>query len=71
MHYNWDFSFLWQYRTIIAIGLAVFATGNLLCGASVDVPSLAAARLVEGIGKGMTIGLYREPRGAFLASVRY
>ena len=31
-----------------------------LCGASVDIPSMAAARLVEGIGKGMVIGLYRS-----------
>jgi MFS family permease len=46
-------------RQTISIGLAFFALGNGLCGASVDVPSLAAARLVEGIGKGMTIGLYR------------
>jgi MFS family permease len=46
-------------RQTIAIGLAVFALGNGLCGASVDVPSMAAARLVEGVGKGMTIGLYR------------
>jgi MFS family permease len=46
-------------RQTIAVGLTVFALGNGLCGASVDVPSLAAARLVEGIGKGMTIGLYR------------
>ena len=46
-------------RQTISIGLAVFALGNGLCGASVDVPSLAAARLVEGIGKGMVIGLYR------------
>ena len=43
-------------RLTIPIGLAIFALGNGLCGASVDVPSLAAARLVEGIGKGMTIG---------------
>jgi MFS transporter, DHA2 family, multidrug resistance protein len=47
-------------RQTISIGLALFALGNGLCGASVDVPSLAAARLVEGIGKGMTIGLYRS-----------
>src|SRR3954454_11727077 len=47
-------------RQTISIGLAVFALGNGLCGASVDVPSLAAARLVEGIGKGMTVGLYRS-----------
>ena len=46
-------------RRTITLGLAVFALGNGLCGASVDIPSMAAARLVEGIGKGMTIGLYR------------
>jgi DHA2 family multidrug resistance protein len=47
-------------RQTIMIGLTFFAVGNGLCGGSVDVPSLAAARLVEGIGKGMTIGLYRS-----------
>ena len=47
-------------RQAISIGLAIFALGNVLCGASVDVPSMAAARLVEGIGKGMMIGLYRS-----------
>jgi DHA2 family multidrug resistance protein len=47
-------------RQTISIGLAIFAIGNGLCGASVDVPSMAAARLVEGIGKGMVIGLYRS-----------
>src|SRR5262249_30285697 len=36
-------------RQTISMGLAMFALGNLLCGASFDVPSLAAARLVEGI----------------------
>ena len=46
-------------RQTISIGLVIFAIGNLLCGASVDIPSMAAARLVEGIGKGMTIGLFR------------
>jgi MFS transporter, DHA2 family, multidrug resistance protein len=47
-------------RQAISIGLAIFALGNLLCGGSVDVPSMAASRLVEGIGKGMIIGLYRS-----------
>ncbi|HWH12361.1 MAG TPA: MFS transporter, partial [Solirubrobacteraceae bacterium] len=47
-------------RHTISIGLIIFAIGNGLCGASVDVPSLAFARLVEGIGKGMTIALYRS-----------
>jgi MFS family permease len=46
-------------RQTISIGLALFALGNLLCGASVDVPSMAASRLVEGVGKGMTIALFR------------
>ncbi len=46
-------------RQSISIGLALFALGNGLCGASVDIPSMAAARLVEGIGKGMTIALFR------------
>jgi MFS transporter, DHA2 family, multidrug resistance protein len=47
-------------RQTISIGLVIFSLGNLLCGASVDVPSMAASRLVEGIGKGMIIGLYRS-----------
>jgi MFS transporter, DHA2 family, multidrug resistance protein len=47
-------------RLTILIGLAFFAMGNGLCGASVDVSSLAAARLVEGIGKGMTIIVCRS-----------
>jgi MFS family permease len=47
-------------RLSISAGLVLFALGNLLCGASVDVPSMAASRLVEGIGKGMTISLFRS-----------
>src|SRR4051812_8650575 len=31
------------------VGLVWFAVGNLLCGAAVDVPTLATAKLVEGI----------------------
>jgi MFS family permease len=46
-------------RQTIAIGLVFFAIGNALCGASMGVSSLAVAKLVEGIGKGMVIGLYR------------
>ncbi len=34
--------------------------GNLLCGAASDVPTLAVAKLVEGIGKGMVIVLCRS-----------
>src|SRR5262245_24186182 len=40
-------------RSALTVGLAVFALGNLLCGAAVDVETLAGAKLVEGIGKGM------------------
>ena len=47
-------------RDTLLVGLAWFAVGNLLCGAAVDVPTLAAAKLVEGIGKGMVIVLCRS-----------
>jgi MFS family permease len=46
-------------RSALAIGLAVFAIGNVLCGAATDVPTLCGAKLVEGIGKGMVIVLCR------------
>src|SRR5436309_10138121 len=36
-------------RITLEVGLAWFALGNLLCGAAVDVPTLAAAKLVEGV----------------------
>jgi DHA2 family multidrug resistance protein len=63
-------------RLTILIGLAFFALGNGLCGAGVDVPSMAAARLVEGIGKGMTIivcrsTLYRQFDKAILVAVGF
>src|SRR5262249_7179702 len=41
-------------------GLAVFALGNLACGAAVDVETLSGAKLVEGIGKGMVIIVCRS-----------
>jgi MFS family permease len=47
-------------RITLQVGLAWFALGNLLCGAAADVPTLAAAKLVEGIGKGMVIVLCRS-----------
>ena len=47
-------------RDTLLVGLAWFAAGNALCGAAVDVPTLAAAKLVEGIGKGMVIVLCRS-----------
>src|SRR5712664_4917768 len=39
-------------RNTLLVGLGWFALGNLLCGAAIDVPTLAAAKVVEGIGKG-------------------
>jgi MFS family permease len=46
-------------RSVLTIGLALFALGNLFCGAAVDVVTLSAAKLVEGVGKGMVIVLCR------------
>jgi MFS family permease len=46
-------------RHTLLVGLAWFAVGNLLCGAASDVTTLAAAKLVEGIGKGMVIVICR------------
>jgi MFS family permease len=47
-------------RNTLLVGLAWFAVGNLLCGAATDVATLSAAKLVEGIGKGMVIVLGRS-----------
>ena len=47
-------------RDTLVVGLVLFALGNFLCGAAFDVPSMAAARLVEGLGKGITIVLCRS-----------
>jgi MFS family permease len=46
-------------RNTLLVGLAWFALGNLLCGAALDVPTMAAAKLVEGVGKGMVIVICR------------
>jgi MFS family permease len=46
-------------RSVLTLGLALFALGNLFCGASIDVVTLSASKLVEGIGKGMVIVLCR------------
>jgi MFS family permease len=46
-------------RNTLLVGLAWFAAGNLLCGAATDVVTLSAAKLVEGIGKGMVIVICR------------
>ena len=47
-------------RHTLLVGLVWFLLGNLLCGAAFDVGTLAAAKLVEGIGKGMVIVLCRS-----------
>ena len=47
-------------RDTLLVGLAWFLVGNLLCGAAIDVPTLAGAKLVEGIGKGMVVVLCRS-----------
>src|SRR5215471_12258414 len=47
-------------RDTLLVGLVWFAAGNFLCGAAVDVPTLAAAKLVEGIGKGLVIVICRS-----------
>jgi MFS family permease len=47
-------------RDTLLVGLGWFALGNLLCGAATDVPTLAAAKLVEGVGKGMVIVICRS-----------
>src|SRR5262249_30662485 len=46
-------------RDTLLVGLVWFALGNLLCGAATDVTTLAVAKLVEGIGKGMVIVICR------------
>src|SRR5262249_15157810 len=46
-------------RDTLMVGLVWFALGNLLCGAATDVASMAVAKLVEGIGKGLVIVLCR------------
>jgi MFS family permease len=46
-------------RATLQVGLAWFVLGNLLCGAAIDVPTMAVAKLVEGVGKGMVIVICR------------
>jgi MFS family permease len=47
-------------RDTLLVGLIWFALGNLLVGAALDVPTMAAAKLVEGMGKGMVIVICRS-----------
>lgn len=46
-------------RITLQFGLAAFALGNLLCGAATDVATMSAAKLVEGVGKGLVIVICR------------
>jgi MFS family permease len=54
----WAMARFGKRDTLIA-GLVLFALGNLLCGSAFDVPSLAIAKVVEGLGKGATIVICR------------
>jgi MFS family permease len=46
-------------RSTIALGLAGFALGNLLCGAAGGLVSLALGRFVDGFGKMLVMGIGR------------
>jgi DHA2 family multidrug resistance protein len=63
-------------RLTLCVGLVFFVLGNLLCGAAIDVPTLAAAKVVEGLGKGATIVigrsmLYRQFDDALIIAVGF
>src|SRR5262245_50978760 len=63
-------------RLTLCAGLVFFLIGNLLCGAAIDVPTLAAAKVVEGLGKGATIViarslLYRQFDDALIIAVGF
>src|SRR4051812_30925232 len=47
-------------RLCLCVGLVLFALGNLFCGAAIDVATMSVAKVVEGLGKGMTIVLCRS-----------
>src|ERR1700758_181191 len=46
-------------RYTIALGLAGFALGNVLCGAAVGLECFVLGRFVDGFGKMMVMGLCR------------
>jgi MFS transporter, DHA2 family, multidrug resistance protein len=63
-------------RLTLCVGLALFAVGNLLCGAAIDVPTMSVAKLVEGVGKGATIIigrslLYRQFDRALIVAIGF
>ena len=47
-------------RDTLLAGLGLFAVGNVLCGAALDVSAMIIAKLVEGLGKGMVIVICRS-----------
>ena len=47
-------------RNTLIIGLFLFSVGNLLCGLANGFIAMIAARMVEGLGKGMCIILLRS-----------
>src|SRR5262249_40744275 len=47
-------------RLSLCAGLALFAVGNLFCGAAIDVATMSGAKVVEGLGKGISIFLCRS-----------
>jgi MFS transporter, DHA2 family, multidrug resistance protein len=63
-------------RLTLCAGLVFFVLGNIFCGAAIDVPTLAAAKIVEGLGKGATIViarsmLYRQFDSALIIAVGF
>ena len=63
-------------RLTMCVALALFALGNLLCGAAIDVPTISAAKLVEGVGKGVAIMigrslLYRQFDRALIVAIGF
>ena len=63
-------------RLTLCVGLALFAIGNVLCGAALDVPTMCGAKVVEGLGKGIAIVicrslLYRQFDRALIVAVGF
>jgi MFS family permease len=63
-------------RDTLVLGLIVFSTGNVLCGAATGLVGLALARFVEGFGKllAMIVGratLYKQFDHALLVAIGF
>jgi polar amino acid transport system permease protein len=62
VHYSWDFGFLWQYRTFIAIGLGytvLYALGTILVGLIIGF-AVGIARLARSSVINYPLILYIE-----------